>query len=349
MRVSIMAGHHSDQSTLAERARVLHAAPSDALDAAPNPTPLRLALHGLTDDETSILDAILRVLGERTARRWILGDGTNCDLLLTTRTAAPHSTCAALTALLLRDDEFPAAPDELALQVPLRVMAVFDLLNAAHDRLRQLHAAPRVTNEQARVEVDDGKSLAAALARLIERRPDHALRVRIVGHGTLYLCLKSNVYHCDFPRERFVDALNEHRFVVTMIPSSAAEIVVRLDDAWPLDEALWQIGLITASEAGDCSGKAYRLTRWPDFARLAHRPEFLKVCAVMSRTHRSVDALVALGGLHRGQVEHLLHACALCGYLDVVTSTAASVPPSSAPAAAPRIGLFDRLRRRFGL
>ncbi|MBB5206917.1 hypothetical protein [Chiayiivirga flava] len=348
MRVSIMGNQQSFDGRVVDRPPVLHGAADERPAPAEAMPPLRLALHGLTDDEISILDAILRVLGERTARRWVLADGRDGDLLLTTRDAPPGRHGAPLTALLLRDDERPAVPDELVLQAPLRVMAVLDLLNAAHDRLRQ-PAAPTPGGEQARIEVDDGRSLAAALSRLVERRPEQALRVRIVGHGTLYLCLKARIYHCDFPRERFVDALNEHRFVVTMIPSSAAELVVRLDSARALDEALWQIGLITAADGVSHAGRAYRLTRWPDFARLPHRPEFLRLCAAMSRTHRSVDALVALGGLQRGEVEHLLHACALCGYLDVAPQAAELASPHPASAPASRAGLFDRLRKRFGL
>lgn len=349
MRVSIMGNQQSFDVRVVDRPPVPQGSADERPATAEATPPLRLALHGLTDDEASILDAILRVLGERTARRWVLADGRDGDLLLTTRAAPAGRYGSSVTALLLRDDEHPAEPDELALQAPLRVMAVLDLLNAAHDRLRQPHAAPPPCGEQVRVEVDDGKSLAAALSRLVERRLEQALRVRIVGHGTLYLCLKARIYHCDFPRERFVEALNEHRFVVTMIPSSAAEMVVRLDSARPLDEALWQIGLITAADGVSHAGRAYRLTRWPDFARLPHRPEFLRICAAMSRTHRSVDTLVALGGLQRGEVEHLLHACALCGYLDVAPQTPDPAAPVPASVQASRAGLFDRLRKRFGL
>lgn len=363
MRVSIIGNLQSDLGLGA--ARHPHAAPHPVLQplspqaSMPPPTdvsrdhalpPLRLALHGLDDEETSILEAILRVLGERTARRWVLSDGTDGDLLLTRRGAAAMDTPrAAMTALLLRDDETPAAPDELAVHAPLRVMAVLDLLNAAHDRLRQSPTPLRITAERPGVPVDDDKSLASALARLVARRPEQALRARIVGHGTLYLCLSSRLFHCDFPRERLPAALKDHRFVVTMIPSTSAEIVVRLDDAWPIDEALWQIGLITSTDGCDTTGKSFRLTRWPDFARLPHRPEFLKLCALMGRTHRTVDALMDLGALRRDEVEHLLHACVLCGYVDV-SSQAPAAPATAVPAApVARAGLFDRLRRRFGL
>lgn len=314
--------------------------------------PLRLVLQGLGADDVSVLEAILRVVGERTARRWVLSDDADGDLLLLRRGDSVPAGRTGVVAWLLRENE-TVSPDDLAVQAPLRVMAVLDLLNAAHDRLRQptmplriTGELPRVTGEQPRIEGDDGRSLASALARLVARRPEQALRVRIVGFGTLYLCLTSRIFHCDFPRERFADALNEHRFVITMIPSASAEIVVRLDEAWPVDEALWQIGRITTFEGCDGSGKGFKLMRWPDFARLPHSPEYLKLCAAMTRMHRSFDALMELSGLRRADVEHLLHACALCGYLDVSVQPP---PPVQATAAPARIGLFDRLRRRFGL
>ena len=375
MRVSIMGNLSSQLVASADVSRGLHsmqslaplAEPATACSdhaavhapaiepqatASPGIAPLKLSLHGLTADERSVLMAILRVLSERTTRRWVVVDAEqeHGDLRLATRTLATTAS-STMTALLLREDEFPASPDELALQAPLRVMAVLDLLNAAHDRLRQPLHVPVTTQEHQAIESDDGKSLAAAMARQIERRADVTLRVRIVGHGTLYLCMKQRIYHCDFPREKLVDALNEHRFVMTMIAASAAELVVLLDQARPVDEALWQIGLVTSAERTLCDNQAYRLTRWPDLARLAHRPEAMKLCASMARSHQTLDRLVEVSGLRRGDVEHLLHACALCGYLDVADAAVAPPAPPASPVrnASAIGGLFDRLRRRFGL
>lgn len=321
----------------------------------PATAPLRLAAQGLGRDDLSVLDAILRVVGERTARRWTRVDGDDGDLLLTTRDAQPAGA-AGLTALLLREDEAAAEPDQLSLQAPLRVMAVLDLLNAAHDRLRraesnaaQVATVQPISREQDRIECDDGRSLAAALARLVGRRPDLTLRIRIVGYGTLYLCLKSRIHHADFPADRLADALGEHRFVMTMIPAGSAELVVRMDSARPADEVLWQIGMTSTSETPHTADAAFRLVRWPDFARLPHRADDLRLCAAMSRAHQRVDALMALGGSRRGDVDHLLHACALCGLLDVDTRAATTAPVPAPTGGTALGGLFDRLRRRFGL
>lgn len=314
---------------------------------------LRLALCGASEEERSVLAAILHVLSGRTARHWTLCDDTCApDLRLATRASA--ATNDVLTALLLHEDEHAAAPEELALQAPLRVMAVLELLNAADDRLRQAALTQAVAEEpaHAHVHLDDGRSLAAALARLLEHRPDPTLRVRIVGHGTLYLCLKTHIHHCDFPVEHLAEALNEHRFVMTMLPAAAAELVVLRDSARPADEVLWQIGLVTPPGDGFPDTQAYRLKRWPDFARLTHRPEYIRLCAAMSRAPRRVATLAERSGLVRSEVEHVLHACKLCGWLD---STDASATPAAAVqavaprAASPLSGLFDRLRRRFGL
>lgn len=310
---------------------------------------LRLALQGANADERAVLVAILQVLVGRTAKHWILCEDTAAaDLLLATRAARPAGD--TLTAVFLREDERAAEPDELVLQAPLRVMAVLDLLNAADDRLRQTILARTAAHETAPVHADDDRSLAAALARLIERRSDATLRVRIVGHGTLYLCLKARIHHCDFPHERLVDALNEHRFVMTMLPSAAAELVLLRDSARPVDEILWQIGLVTPAGQGFSDARAYRLTRWPDFARLAHRPEFIRLCALLSRTHQRIETLVGRSGLRRGEVEHVLHACMLCGWLDIADADVAPAPvPAATVAQTPLAGLFNRLRRRFGL
>lgn len=338
----------------ADPLRNVHALQSDDMTSTDRAEdqPLRMVLRGVTPDETSVLEAILRVLRERTARRWVLSTDDAGDLLLTTRKAAGPSKNVPLTAVLLREDEGDAAPDTLSVQSPLRVMAVLDLLNAAHDRLRRLPPmGAAITREQPALEADDGKSLATVLARLVQRRQDQSFRVRIVGQGTLYLCMKSRVYHGDFPRERLVDALNEHRFVITLIPATSAELVVRLDSAWPVDEALWQIGLMAVNDGPQDMHAAYRLRRWPDFARLPHRPEYLKVCAALTRSPRTLADLVASSGLGEHDVRHLLHACRLCGYLDTAAlrEATAPAPTTVAPGGSGLGGLFDRLRRRFGL
>ena len=167
---------------------------------------LRLAVLGLSPGERQLLRAIVDVLDSRTEARWeLVDDDSDCDLRLhRPGIDLPHAP-AALTGLVLSEDESMPAEPGVRLIMPPRVMAVMELLNDAHDRLRQPRVEPAV-DELIEAEADDGKSLASALARLLENRLEHSLRARIVGHGTLFLCRQARTFCTDFPLSQLQDA-----------------------------------------------------------------------------------------------------------------------------------------------
>lgn len=302
--------------------------------------PLRLVVHGLSAEDCGVLAAILQVLADRTERHWTLGDGP-ADLALCTRAAVEAPAQAELHGLILREGE-NADADALVLSLPLRVMGVLDLLNAADDRLRQRRL------ESAGAHADhDGRMLAAALARLVERRHEQTVRVRILGHGTLYLCMRTHRFWSDLPPDRLATTLREHRFVLTTLAPSSPEFVERLATARPLDEALWAIGLIAVSEHVEAPGVRFRLRRWPDFTRLPHRAEHLQACALLAARALDIDELAAGTDLGRADAAHLVHACLLCDLVEIQRDSVVSEPPLARPAGFG--GLFNRLRRHLGL
>lgn len=306
-----------------------------------NTAPLCIAVHGLSVEERRMLGAILQVRAERTERRWLLSDEAAADLALYTREVAGTPGEAELRGLILREDETPAA-DVLALFLPLRVMGVLDLLNAAHDRLRQRRLA-----QEAELADRDDRTLAAALARLVEHRHDQTVRVRILGHGTLYLCTRIQRFWSDLPRERLTVALREHRFVLTTLAPNASEFTEHLNSARPLDEVLWAIGLIATSALADNASSRFRLRRWPDFTRLPYRAEYLQACALLAARALNIDELAERTHLAHIDTMHFIHACLLCDFLEVARDAVPMVPLESQPI---RLGgLFDRLRRHLGL
>lgn len=328
----------------------------DAIPGArPGPAgPLRLAVRGLQSHEHDVLVAILRVLEERTEGRWTLCDRAAPDLLLHTREVDAAVESGALQALLVREGEAAPAPDTLATGMPLRVMAVLDLLNAAHDRLRQRRMCERDA-APGRLDglgiEDDGKALASALSRLLERRVEQIFRVRILGHGTLYLCQSARMYCIDFPRERLSSALEQHRFVLTTISPAAPELAGLMEQARPIDEVLWSIGLVTPWESPDARQARFRLRQWPDLARLPHRPAHIQACAALAARAMTLQALVAATSMSSNDAQHLLHACSLCGLLDALApEVAPQAPAERAPTQdAGAASLFGRLWKRFGL
>lgn len=306
--------------------------------------PLRLVVDGLEAGERASFSAILSVLATKSARHWVWADGPEADLYLHTRGDKRAAVQAAVTGVLVRDDE-PAAPlDVLSLAVPFRVMAVLELLDGAVDRLQQEQLAARATLGTA-TEVSDDKTLASTLARLLARPVEHTLRVRVLGFGTLYLCTRSRMHCMDFDPERLPRALEASRFVLTAIPPDSPELAAERHRAQPLDELLWPIGLSSVREHNGKPAVPQRLRQWPDFARLPHAARHLQACAAL--TARSLDAqgLALTVGMTAGEAEHFLHACELCGLLEA--DAAPSMPVvESRPAPAPG-GLFDRLWRRL--
>ena len=187
---------------------------------------------------------------------------------------------------------------------------------------------------------------------MIEQRLDHSLRVRIVGYGTLYLCPSRRAFVVDFPRERLHAALEQHRFVMTTLPAASQELRAGLANAQALDELLWSVGLVTVWEHTGISCARFRLRRWPDLARLPHRPEHIQACAVLASQAMDLAQLAHRCGLSRDDAGHLLHACHLSGLLEFVAESV-PMPVVSTPAAESALGslggLFGRLRKRFGL
>jgi hypothetical protein len=341
-----------ERAMSASRLRVAHATASQPA--------LRLKVSGLSIDERGVLLSILQVLEHRTERRWQLSDAAAPDLLLRVRGDGPDDAHAALRGTILREGEASADPDTLALQLPLRVMSVLDVLDAAHDRLRQREA--RVATDAAPtarpaavpggepIETEDGKALASALARLIDRRLDQTLRVRILGHGTLYLCPSSRAFCIDFAAHELLPALQQHRFVLTTISPDSDELRQQAPLARPIDEALWSIGMAAAWEQQPDAGARFRLRRWPDLARLPHRASHIQACAALATRALGFDELRRACAMGTAELGHFLHACTLCGLLEVTHESTAFPPPvDAAPRGGALSGLFDRLRRRLGL
>jgi hypothetical protein len=330
--------------------RAMPAAPVESSAIEPGAV-LHLAVAGLAAAELDVLKAILVLLEERSARPWRLVDDGPADLYLHTRSAGIDARRGALVGLIVREGEPAPTPDVIVLSAPFRVMAVLDVLEDARDRLAQRHHAELEADASLAHPADDGKALAAALVRLVERRFEQNVRVRVVGFGALYLCPSARVYCLDFARDRLCAALEEHRFVMTTLAPGSSELAAQLSQSRPIDEVLWRIGLLTAWERDGVQTLRFRLRRWPDLARLPHRPEFIQLCAMLAARPMTRAELVANTGMPEGDVTHFLHACELCGLTQSEADPAdraAVAPPAVVAAGGGLGGLFDRLRRRLG-
>jgi hypothetical protein len=339
--VQIMAASEFPGRREFETAATPVAAPGTATSA------LRLAVSGLNAAERDMLVSILRVLEQRSARPWRLCQDSTADLYLHTRAASVEPCQSEIVGLLVREGEAAANPDAIALHVPFRVMSVLDVLDEAAERLLRRRVPPVPTEATHAHAADDDKALASALARIVERRLEQNLRIRIVGFGALYICPSARVYCIDFGHDRLRAALEEHRYVMTTLAQAAPELVAQLPNARPIDEVLWQVGLLTAWERPGLDALRFRMRRWPDLARLPHRADHIALCATLAARASTRAELATATGASAADVTHFLHACELCG---LIQSEPDTLPPKTLAMTAPNGlgGLFDRLRRRLG-
>lgn len=109
--------------------------------------------------------------------------------------------------------------------------------------------------------------------------------------------------------------------------------------------------------AGLTPVKTYRLRRWPSSDLLRNDRHRTRLASFLSTRSLDLDELARLANVPRTECEAFLSALARAGLLDAKSPAAAAPRTAAAPAAAPPAastgradaGLFDRLRRRFGL
>ncbi len=326
----------------ADNARILSTSPSIAAAAQ---APLRLIVDGLDAGERATLGAILDVLAGKLPRPWVVVEGSDADLYLHARGTRRGNVRAGVVALLVRDDEAQPPADQLWMPVPVRVMAMLELLQGVQDRLGLAHVEAAAPGDD--VAANDEKSLASSLARLFAGPVEQSVRVRILGFGTLYVCRASDSYRTDFEHSRLREALEAKRFILTAISPDSVELAATDTQAYPLEGLLWPIGLMTPREQRAEVQPRMRLRQWPDFASLPHDPRHLQVCALLGTTPMNLQEIVAVSGLNEVQVDRFLHACELCRLLEPVADAVPAQRQQHGIAAASLGKLFDRLWRRL--
>ncbi len=319
--------------------------------------PLHVAAYGLEASELHTLGAILHVLKARTEAAWELSDLDRADFVIAPLALARdpdhgRPLRGRNVIPLVADDGPPPREGDLVLTSPIRVMAVLDVLNIASRRRGQAPHAPR----EAPAKSEDGghadSSLAAVLtASLARTRDDHALRIRILSAGTIYVWPAERVFHVDFPLSMLPRIVMERRFVMTTAPVQAPELAAIRAQAMPLTPLLWSIGIAQTRCAEPPATAAYRLLRWPEFDRLPHEMGHLRLCGVMAGAAWTVEDLQRPSGLAAAFVARFLRACVACGYATAEQRTAEAPPVIARPMRPPTQtegGLLERLWRRLG-
>lgn len=137
----------------------------------------------------------------------------------------------------------------------------------------------------------------------------------------------------------------------------AAELIAAGTEAHSADVLLWKLGLRVPHDQlhPDLSADGlFSLRRWPDFGRLPHRSEHLRLAARLARQEMSLADLGAQSGVEAAQIRPFINACALCDLLNAkpgrttASAAAARLSHRSAPVSRYQM-LFQTIRSALRL
>lgn len=307
-----------------------------------------LRCQGLPQADEAVLRSMLALAVGHTIDDWhpLDDDQTTADLaIVSVAVASGLLSGLAYTALPARA-RVVVGPrlreDDLTLAYPFRVRTLIELLDQVSRRLTEgLHP----------VEMAPAPSLVDQL---------YALRSGSTGREGLSYCLGEVELIRIHPRrwtfcarDRDLVMASTHRRDISL--RSTGDDSDRPDpDEQPLLPLLWAIGLAhrSALVAPVTVNDPIRVQRWPDFGRLPHRPEHVRLVAHLSRRGvNAVDAAAHLA-LDSGLVVGAINALLLGGFakpVEVEARLASAELTRPAPQATVSLGLLGRIRARLGL
>lgn len=137
-----------------------------------------------------------------------------------------------------------------------------------------------------------------------------------------------------------------------ILPHSKVQKIVISDHSMPIPEWWWHLGVFLSrfDIAPSIQGDQYRylMTLWPDFGRLAHHANHVRVAAHIAIGPCNAKTLADLTGAKPRHVSSLINALWLMQALETeVTEDSEPEPTGSLQSAVPSI--FNKIRARFKL
>lgn len=286
----------------------------------------RISSQGLSDHEQGLLQQQLKMLKGRTRSNWnYVEEGQTAEVVII-RDAAnqPDFALGAFNEELIRAE--PAR-----IEWPLRLFGLMSLLEDCEHRLPASAATPSAASL--------GALLAGLKAPALLQHPDYVIavipeldQVRVKQHdfATLSHTLGAAV------------ALPEVRSEQTP-PGELAEI-------HSLKRLLWAISLTEESAENTAWAQPtqeFRIGKWPLFNEWVSSPKLMRLAALYTRQHASINQGVEFSQASAADIEAFLRACERCGLgLDIRTAPAAAQLQRQNNDSQ---NLFQRLRNRLGL
>ena len=306
------------------------------------------------------LKSLLEVVNSKTTDRWSFVEQPDAHVAICDPASALSSitmkrgASGATRFFSLVEDETLAAAGTSVIRDPIRASELIDLLNLVSSTLScevpQREWAGLGTTTNTSIDGRDAFPVAVALRGLAKTK----------GH-TVYSLHAGGIELHVIPAARSVRLLEPldddgvASLAAAGVPISIRELPAA-DDAggqiFKLDAFLWRLGLhgektrLLPELPVDAS---FKLRRWPDFGRIEHTADHLRLAARLVRQKATVLDLAMAAGLPVSVVNAFINACCLC---DLVEVHAIEHATRATPAAQPAryAGIFRTIRSvlRFG-
>lgn len=286
----------------------------------------RISSQGLSDHEQGLLQQQLKMLKGRTRGNWnYVEEGQTAEVVIV-RDAAnqPDFALGAFNSELI-------SAEPARIEWPLRLFGLMSLLEDCEQRLPAAAAnAPAASL---------GALLASVKVPSLLEHPDYLIAV-------IPELDQVRVKTCDFAS------------LVNTLATAATLPDVRTSETSPGDMAeiyslkrlLWAISLnekSVESTAWAQPTQEFRIGKWPLFNEWVSSPKLMRLAALYTRQHASINHGVEFSQATATDIEAFLRACERCGLgLDIRTSPSAVQLQRQNNDSQ---NLFQRLRNRLGL
>jgi hypothetical protein len=321
---------------------------------------LTLTSVGLSLRAELRLKSLLEVVNARTTDHWSFVEQGDAHVAICDPDSALSSVTmkrsAATRFISLVEDVSHVTAGTSVIRDPIRASDLIELLNLVSSTLsceapqREWAALVSATNT-----VVDGRDVfpVAVALRGLARAKGQAAYVLQAGAFEMHVMPAARIVQLLEP----VDEKGLSGLAAPGVPISIRELPAMqapglVAETRKLDELLWGLGL-----HGERSrllpelpvNAAFKLRRWPDFGRIEHTPDHLKLASRLVRQKATVLELAMAAGLPVSNVNSFINACCLC---DLVEVHPVERSMKAVPAAQPAryAGIFKTIRSvlRFG-
>lgn len=307
------------------------------------------------------LKSLLEVVNAKTTDRWSFVEQDDAHVAICDPASAlssvtmKRSVNSATRFFSLVEDVALAVAGTTAIRDPIRASELIELLNLVSTTLsceapqREWAALSPTTNTA--IDGRDAFPVAVALRGLAKTKGHSAYALET---GTIEIHVKPAARTVHLAQS--LDDGELLRLAAPGVPINIRELPAAQEvgpHVHKLDAFLWRLGL--HGEKNRLlpelpANASFKLRRWPDFGRIDHTPDHMRLAARLVRQKATVLELAMAAGLPVSHVNSFINACCLCELVEVqpVEHATSSVRTTVVPQPPRYAGIFRTIRSVLG-